>query len=160
MSFSKGQKSSSTESEKNFPIIQKGNGHKCARSYSTLNQLDHKNILPSHNNQNTKCTGQRKNNKSRKEKMPSNRWNQTYQKYIRSLNIISKSQRILDRKHKCQPRLLCLAMCSITIAGETKIYNEMTKFKLYLSSHPTLQRTLEGKLQLKEGNYTQENTRN
>jgi hypothetical protein len=49
---------------------------------------------------------------------------------------------------------------SITIDGEMKIFHDETKFKQYLSPNPALQRTLEGKHQHKEGNYTQENLTN
>jgi hypothetical protein len=44
--------------------------------------------------------------------------------------------------------------------GERKAFQDKTKFKQYLSTNPTLQKVLEGKLQPKEVNYTQENTRN
>jgi hypothetical protein len=64
------------------------------------------------------------------------------------------------RDHRCQPRLLYPTKLSITIDGETKIFCDKTKFKQYLSTNPALQRILEGKLLYKEGNYTQENTRN
>ena len=65
------------------------------------------------------------------------------------------------RDHRCQPRLLGPAKLSITIDEETKIFHtNKTKFKQYLSTNPALQRILEGKLQHKEGNYTQDNTRN
>jgi hypothetical protein len=49
---------------------------------------------------------------------------------------------------------------SITIDGETKIFHDKTEFKQHLSTNTTLQRILEGKLQEKEGNYTQENKKN
>jgi hypothetical protein len=51
------------------------------------------------------------------------------------------------------------AKVSITIDGETKISHNKIKFKPHLSTNPTIQRIPEGKLQHKEGNYTQENTK-
>jgi hypothetical protein len=59
-------------------------------------------------------------------------------------------------EQKCQPRLLCLAKLSINIDGETKILQDKTKFKQYLSTNSVLQRILEGKLQYKEGIYIKE----
>jgi hypothetical protein len=50
------------------------------------------------------------------------------------------------RQHKCQPRLLSPAKLSVNIDGETKIFQDKTKFKQYLSTNPALQRILEGKL--------------
>jgi hypothetical protein len=64
------------------------------------------------------------------------------------------------RDHRCQPRLLYPAKLSITIDGETNKFHYKSKFKLYLSTNPALQRILEGKLQNKEDNYTQEKIRN
>jgi hypothetical protein len=61
------------------------------------------------------------------------------------------------REHKCQPRLLYPAKLAIIIDGETKIFQDKTKFKQYLS---TLQGMIEGKVQHKKGNYTQEKARN
>ena len=63
------------------------------------------------------------------------------------------------REHKCQPRLLYPAKLSINIDGETKIFQDKTKFKQYLSTNPALQRILEGKLQHKEDTCTKERTR-
>jgi hypothetical protein len=40
---------------------------------------------------------------------------------------------------------------SISIDGETKILQDNTKIKQYLSTNPTLQRNLEGKFQKQEG---------
>jgi hypothetical protein len=37
-----------------------------------------------------------------------------------------------------------------------KIFHDKTKFKQYLSTKPALQKIIKGKLQHKEGNYTQE----
>jgi hypothetical protein len=45
---------------------------------------------------------------------------------------------------------------SITIDGERKIFQDKTKFKQYLSTNLALQRKIEEKIQLKEGNYTQQ----
>jgi hypothetical protein len=63
------------------------------------------------------------------------------------------------REHKCQPKLPYSAKFSINIDGETKILQDKTKFKQYLSTNPALQRFLEGKLQHKEGTCTKEMTR-
>jgi hypothetical protein len=60
------------------------------------------------------------------------------------------------REHKCQSRLLYPAKLSITIGGETKVFQDKTKFSKYLSTNPALQRIKKGKLQNKEGNYTLE----
>jgi hypothetical protein len=59
------------------------------------------------------------------------------------------------REHKCQPRLLYQAKLSINIDGETKIFQDKTKSKQYLSN-PALQRILERKLQHKEDTCTKE----
>jgi hypothetical protein len=48
------------------------------------------------------------------------------------------------REHKCQPRLLYPAKLSITIDGETKIFNAKTKFTQYLSTNLALQRIING----------------
>jgi hypothetical protein len=58
------------------------------------------------------------------------------------------------REHKCQPRLLYQAKLSITIDGETKIFQNKTKFTQYLSTNPAPQRIIDGKHHHKEGNYT------
>jgi len=62
--------------------------------------------------------------------------------------------------HRYQPRLLYPTKLQIATDGETKIFHKKTKFKQYVSTNPALQRILEGKLQHKEGTYTQENIRN
>jgi hypothetical protein len=49
---------------------------------------------------------------------------------------------------------------SIPIEGETKVFQDKTKFKQYLYTNPALQRIIEEKVQHKEGNYTQEKVRN
>ena len=49
------------------------------------------------------------------------------------------------RKHKCQPKLLYPAKLSITIDGETKIFQDKTKFTQYLTTNPALQRIIGGK---------------
>jgi hypothetical protein len=63
------------------------------------------------------------------------------------------------REHKCQPRLLYPAKLSITIHGETKVFYDKTKFTQYLSMNTALQKTIKGKDQHKDGNYTLEKTR-
>jgi hypothetical protein len=55
------------------------------------------------------------------------------------------------REQKCQPRLLYPAKLSINIDGETKTFQDKTKFKQHLSTNLSLQNILEGKLQHKEG---------
>ena len=63
------------------------------------------------------------------------------------------------REHKCQPRLLYPTKLSIMIDGETKVFHDKTKFTQYLSTNPTLQRIIKGKLQHKDGNYALEKAR-
>jgi hypothetical protein len=46
------------------------------------------------------------------------------------------------REQKCQPRLLYPAKLSITIDGETKVFQNKTKFTHYLSMNPPLQRII------------------
>ena len=57
------------------------------------------------------------------------------------------------REHKCQPKLVYPAKHSITIDGETKIFQDKTNFIQYLSTNPDLQRVIDGKLQHKERSY-------
>jgi hypothetical protein len=63
------------------------------------------------------------------------------------------------REHKFHPRLLYPAKLSITIDGETKVFNDKTKFTQYLSTNPALQKTIKGKLQPNERNEAQEKAR-
>jgi hypothetical protein len=42
------------------------------------------------------------------------------------------------REHKCQPRLLYPTKLSITIDGETKIFQDKNKCTQYLSTNPAL----------------------
>jgi hypothetical protein len=63
------------------------------------------------------------------------------------------------REHKCQLRLLYPAKLSITIDRKTKILHDKSKFTQYLSTNPSLQRIIHGKLKHKEGNYNQEKGR-
>jgi hypothetical protein len=44
--------------------------------------------------------------------------------------------------------------------GETKVFHDKTKFTQYISTNPTLQRIVKGKLQHKEGNHALEKARN
>jgi hypothetical protein len=62
------------------------------------------------------------------------------------------------REHKFQPRLLYPAKLSITIDGETKVFQDKTKFTYYLSTNPALQRITE-KNQYKDWNHALEKTR-
>jgi hypothetical protein len=48
------------------------------------------------------------------------------------------------REHKCQPRLLYPAKISITIDGESKVFQKKTKFTQYLSMNLSLQRIIKG----------------
>jgi hypothetical protein len=63
------------------------------------------------------------------------------------------------REHKYQPRLLYPAKLSITIDGETKVFQDRTKFTHYLSTNPALQRIItekKKKKQYKGGNHALE----
>jgi len=51
------------------------------------------------------------------------------------------------REHKYQQRLLYIAKLSIKIGRETKLFHDKTKFTLYLSTNPALQRIIDRKLQ-------------
>jgi hypothetical protein len=112
-------------------------------------------FLPSHDNQNTKCTEQRKDIKSSKGK------SQVTYKGSPIITTPDFSTEMLKarrswtnvihnlRKHKCQPRLLYPATLSITIDGETNIFHDKTKCKHCYSTNLALQRktpTQEGKL--------------
>jgi hypothetical protein len=46
------------------------------------------------------------------------------------------------REHKCQPRLLYPAKLSVTIDGETKLFQDKTKSTHYLSTNAALQRII------------------
>jgi hypothetical protein len=48
---------------------------------------------------------------------------------------------------------------SFTIDGETKVFQDKTKFTQNLSMNPALQRIIKEKLQHKEGNYAVEKAR-
>jgi hypothetical protein len=63
------------------------------------------------------------------------------------------------REHKCQPTLLYPAKLSINLDGETKIFQDKTKFKQYSSTNPALQRILGRELQHKEDTCTKERER-
>jgi hypothetical protein len=63
------------------------------------------------------------------------------------------------REHNSQPRLLYTAKHSITIDGETKVFHDKTKFIQYLSKNPALQRTIQGKDQHNNRNYTLQKAR-
>jgi hypothetical protein len=56
------------------------------------------------------------------------------------------------RDQKFHLRLLYPAKHTITINGETKVFQYKTKCKQYLSNNPVLERIIEGKIQHKEGN--------
>lgn len=64
------------------------------------------------------------------------------------------------REQNCQLRLLYSAKLGIIMVGETKVFQDKTKFKQYLSTNTALQRIIEEKAQHEEGNYTQEKARN
>ena len=59
------------------------------------------------------------------------------------------------RDQECKHRLLHPAKLSITTDGENRIFHDKTKFNLYLSTNPALQKVLEGKFQPNEVSYTQ-----
>jgi hypothetical protein len=63
------------------------------------------------------------------------------------------------REHKCPPKLLYTAKLSTNIDGETKRFQDKTKFKQYLSINSALHRILKGKLLHKEGTCTKEKTK-
>jgi hypothetical protein len=71
----------------------------------------------------------------------------------------TETPKAAPKRHRCQSRLLYPTKHSIAFQKEQDIQDK-TKFKQHLSSIQALQRIVEGKLQHKEGNYTQENTRN
>ena len=50
------------------------------------------------------------------------------------------------REHKCQSRLLYPVKLSFNIDGETKIFHDKNKFTQYLSTNPSLQRIIDGKI--------------
>jgi hypothetical protein len=64
------------------------------------------------------------------------------------------------KEQKCQPSLLYPKKFSIIIDGETKIFQNKTKYKQYLSTSLDLQSILGQKFQHKEGIYTKEKPRN
>ena len=63
------------------------------------------------------------------------------------------------RDHRCQPRLLYTARLSVTEMKKEKTFHNKNKFKQYLSTNSALQKGLEGKVQPKQSNHNQENTR-
>jgi hypothetical protein len=46
------------------------------------------------------------------------------------------------REHKCQPRLLYPTKLSITIDGESKVFQDKTRFTQYLSTNPALHKII------------------
>jgi hypothetical protein len=63
------------------------------------------------------------------------------------------------REQKCQPRLLYPAKLSITLEGETKVFDDKTKFTHYLSTNPALQRIITEKKKYKNRNHILEKAR-
>jgi hypothetical protein len=64
------------------------------------------------------------------------------------------------RDDRCQLRLQYPSKLSINkMKGKKKLHKKV-KLIQYLSTNPALQKVLEGKIQSKEANYTQENTKN
>jgi hypothetical protein len=99
-----------------------------------------KKILLTHNNQNNKCTEQRKNIKICKKK-----GQVTYKGRPIRITPNFSTETLKDRRawsevmqtlkvHKCQSKLLYPVKVSINIDRETKIFLDKTKFKQYLSS--------------------------
>jgi hypothetical protein len=72
-----------------------------------------KKLLPSHNNQITKCTKQIKNIRRSKGKGSSNILKQTYQNYTRLLSRDYESQKILGRCHADPKRTQMPAQATI-----------------------------------------------
>jgi hypothetical protein len=60
---------------------------------------------------------------------------------------------------RCQPRLLYPAKLSITLDGETKVFQDKIKFTHYLSTNPALQRIITEKNQYKDRNHVLEKER-
>jgi hypothetical protein len=149
--------------QENFPNLKKDMAINVQEAYRTLNRLDQKRssswyiVIKTLNAQ----------NKERILKDVREKGQVTYKgRPIRIIPYIStetlKARRSwtdvsqIPREHKFQPRILYPAKLSITICGETKIFH----VKQYCSTNPARERILEQNLQYKEGNYTQENTRN
>jgi hypothetical protein len=63
------------------------------------------------------------------------------------------------REHKWHHRLLYPAKLSITVDGETKVFDDKTKFRYYLSMNSVLQRIITEKNQYKDRNHVLEKTR-
>jgi hypothetical protein len=63
------------------------------------------------------------------------------------------------RDYKYQPRLLYPAKLSVIIDEENETFHDKTKFKQHLFTNRALQMALKGKLQPKEVEHTQENTK-
>jgi hypothetical protein len=55
-----------------------------------------------------------------------------------------------------QPRLLYPAKLSMTIDGQTKVFDDKTKFRYYLSMNSVLQRIITEKNQYKDRNHVLE----
>jgi hypothetical protein len=55
------------------------------------------------------------------------------------------------KEQKCHPSIKYQVKLSITIDGETKVFQEK-KIKQYISTKPALQKIIDGNLQYKEGN--------
>jgi hypothetical protein len=139
--------------------------------YRTPKRLDQnrkkKKFFPSHNNQNTKCTEQRK----KYLKAIRGKGEVAYAYKGRPIRITPDfSPETMNRKswadviqtlreHKCQPRLLNPAKHSITRDGENNIFHDENKFAQYLSTSPTPGRIIDGKHKHNEGNYTLEKAR-
>jgi len=64
------------------------------------------------------------------------------------------------REQKRQPRLQYPAKLKITIDGETKIFHNKTNYNNIFPQIYPYERIKYGKLQHKEGSYTQEKARN
>jgi hypothetical protein len=59
------------------------------------------------------------------------------------------------REHKFQPWLPYPAKLSITVDGETKVFQDKNKFTYYLSTSPDLQRIITEKKKKKNKKHTQ-----
>ena len=132
-------------------------------TYRTPNRLDQKRHSSHHIIIQTPNAQNKESIISCKGKGPSNISTQTYQYYTRLLNRDTKSQKNLDRGHtdskttKMSAQATIPTKLSISIDGKTKIVQDKTKFKQYVSTNPAQQRILEEKL--KKGAYTKDKMR-
>jgi hypothetical protein len=116
-------------------------------------QLDwtRKEFLPSHNNQNTKCTKQRKTIKSSKGKGQISYKGRRIRITSDFLPETVKARRSWIHTYPKEAQATISRKFSITIDIETKIYHYKMKLILHFPTNPDLQNIIYEKLQLKEG---------